>query len=338
MNIKDRLFIPVLNACASVVPFAALRKITGQKVIFPTYHLISDRNVPHVGHLYKIRSEKLFLEDLEFMLRHFKPITIDELLKWRNGQVRLDKPSFFLSFDDGLREIKDVIAPILIKKGIPAAFFINPAFIGNNEMMFRNKASLLIDLFKRKKINFNRTFYTTGIGQDNFIQKVKSVKYQERDILNKLAIASEFSFSDYLKENKPYLESEEIMQLKQQGFHIGAHSLDHPLYEQISLEEQVVQTSESIDFIVNNDFSRLRTFAFPFTDHGVSAALFNKMYGEIRLDCSFGVAGIKHENYNFHFQRIPMEKSLDSARQIIAAEFIYYILKSPLGKNHIKRK
>ncbi|GAL83844.1 regulatory protein [Sporocytophaga myxococcoides] len=338
MNIKDSLLTPILNACASVLPFAALQKITGQKVIFPTYHLVSDQNVPHVDNLYKIRNEKLFLDDLEFMLRHFNPITIDELLKWRNGQLRLDRPSFFLSFDDGLREVKDVIAPILLKKGIPAAFFINPAFTDNREMMYRNKASLLIDLFKKKKINFKRTFDTTRIEKENFIQKVKSIKYKERDILDKLALASEFSFSDYLKEKRPYLESEEVMELKKLGFHIGAHSLDHPLYEQISLEQQELQTLESIDFVINNDFSRLRTFAFPFTDYGVSAALFNKMYKEMRLDCSFGVAGIKHENYIFHFQRIPMEKSLDSARQIFAAEYIYYILKSPLGKNHIKRK
>lgn len=338
MNIKETLFFPILKVCASAVPFGPIKKLTGQKVIFPTYHLVSDKEVPHVGNLYQIRNEKLFNEDLEFMLKHFNPISIDELLKWRNGQLRLGKPSFFLSFDDGLREVKEVIAPILIKKGIPAAFFINPAFTDNRELMFRNKASLLIDLFKRKKINFKRTFDTTGIKEDQFIQIVKSVKYKERDLLDNLALASEFSFSDYLKERKPYLDSEEIMQLKQLGFHIGAHSLDHPLYEQLTLEEQVVETSESVDYIINKGFSKLRTFAFPFTDHGVSAALFNQMYEKMSLDCSFGVAGIKHENYKFHFQRIPMEKSLDSARQIIATEYIYYILKSPLGKNHINRK
>lgn len=338
MNIKENLFIPILKVCASAVPFSALKKLTGQKVLFPTYHLISNREVPHVSNLYQIRNEKLFHEDLEFMLRHFNPISIDELLKWRNGQLRLDKPSFFLSFDDGLREVKEVIAPILIKKGIPAAFFINPAFIDNRELMFRNKASLLIDLFKRKKVNLKKTFDSTGVKEERFIQIVKSAKYRERDILDKLALASEFSFWDYLKEKKPYLESEEVMQLKQQGFHIGAHSMDHPLYEQITLEEQAGQTSESVDFIIDKDFSKLKTFAFPFTDYGVSAALFNRMYEAMRLDCSFGVAGIKHENFKFHFQRIPMEKSLNSARQIIATEYIYYILKSPFGKNHINRK
>ncbi|WP_051313362.1 polysaccharide deacetylase family protein [Sporocytophaga myxococcoides] len=338
MNIKDNLFIPVLNTWASFTPFSVLKKLGGQKVIFPTYHLVSNQEVPHVGNLYKIRSEKLFCEDLEFMLRHFNPISIDDLLKWRNGQLNLNKPSFFLSFDDGLREVKEVIAPNLIKRGIPAAFFINPAFVDNRELMFRNKASLLIDLFKKRKINFQRTFERTGVKEGQFIQMVKSVKYRERDILDQLALASEFSFSDYLKEKKPYLDSEEIMQLKHQGFHIGAHSMDHPLYEELTLEEQVAQTSESIDSIISKDFSSLKTFAFPFTDHGVSAALFNQMYENMRVDCSFGVAGIKHENFKFHFQRIPMEKSLDSARHIIAAEYIYYILKSPLGKNHINRK
>jgi peptidoglycan/xylan/chitin deacetylase (PgdA/CDA1 family) len=332
MNSKENVLLPFLKGIGSIVPVSFLIRITGQKVILPTYHLISDQQVPHVRNLYFIRSKKLFLEDLEFLLRHYAPISIEELLDWKRGNKPLAKPSFFLSFDDGLREVKEVIAPILVKKGIPAAFFVNPDFVDNKELMFRNKASLLIDLFRKGKINLKKTAEETGIREDHFVLKVKSVTYKERALLDRLAEVSGFSFSEYLKIQRPYLETEELLELKQQGFHIGAHSMDHPLYEQIPLEEQIAQTAESVRYVGEKGFSGVKTFAFPFTDHGVPAALFHQMYGAMKLDGSFGVAGIKHEQFDFHFHRIPMEKSLASARHIIATEYLYYILKSTLWK------
>jgi len=66
----------------------------------------------------------------------------------KNGQP-LTRQSFFLSFDDGLREPLDIIAPILKQKGVPATFFVNTATLDNLEMLYRHKASLLVDHVRR---------------------------------------------------------------------------------------------------------------------------------------------------------------------------------------------
>ena len=53
---------------------------------------------------------------------------------------------------------------------------------------------------------------------------------------------------------------------------------------------------------------------------------------------SFGTSGLKDENLDFHFQRIPMEYSSKySAKTIIKGELFYYILKRFINKNKIKR-
>ena len=47
------------------------------------------------------------------------------------GSGKLDRRCLHLTFDDGFRELHDVVAPILLRKGIPATFFVNSAFIDN---------------------------------------------------------------------------------------------------------------------------------------------------------------------------------------------------------------
>ena len=74
----------------------------------------------------------------------YKPITTFELKKFITENSALPKNAFLLSFDDGLKEVFTTIAPILLKKGVPASFFINPCFIDNNELFYRYKISLLI--------------------------------------------------------------------------------------------------------------------------------------------------------------------------------------------------
>ncbi len=129
-------------------PVELLTKITGKNTIFPFYHIVSNDKVPHVEHLYPIRTTQKFEQDLDFFLNHYTPIEIDDIIDSTLHGKPLKKNSFLLSFDDGLSEVYDIIAPILLRKGIPAIFFINSGFIDNKDLFFRYKASILIEKLK----------------------------------------------------------------------------------------------------------------------------------------------------------------------------------------------
>ena len=131
--------------------FKTLATITGQKVIFPFYHAVAD-NVPiHLKPLYNVRSSKQFEEDLDTLLKIYKPISLSEFYKNLKGEVKIPKYAFHISFDDGLREFGDVAWPILKRKGIPASLFVNPSFVDNNALFFRFKAAVLLDYLKKNK-------------------------------------------------------------------------------------------------------------------------------------------------------------------------------------------
>jgi peptidoglycan/xylan/chitin deacetylase (PgdA/CDA1 family) len=144
-------------------------------------------------------------------------------------------------------------------------------------------------------------------------------------------------FDAFLQKQKPYLTTEQVKTLIQQGFQFGAHSIDHPQYQFLPLAEQLRQTQVSMDFVQQKFDLSYRIFAFPFTDFGVSQAFFDALKANNIVDFSFGCAGQKYERFDGHAHRIPFEKGDWSAQNIYYREYFYYLAKALIGKNVIKR-
>ncbi|MFN3404337.1 MAG: polysaccharide deacetylase family protein [Cytophagaceae bacterium] len=342
MNIK-RTFFSLAGIAAPLVPLNLYAAITSLKLIMPTYHLIDDEeNVPHVNRLYPVRNRKFFLRDIEFFSQ-FNFLSLQDIIKIAKGEKKIDKPSVFISFDDGFRQVHDVVAPILIQKGIPATVFLNSSTLDNKDLMFRNKASLIMNLISGRDFSIKEFNEKSGMrmeSKSDLSSFVRSIRYFQKEKLDEIARFAGVDFNDFLKSYRPYLNSEQVRNLLTSGFDIGAHSIDHPLYSEIPLEEQVRQTTTNINFLKEKFGINSCSFAFPFTDNGVQNSFFRYFYHENcgLLDVSFAGAGLKKDPCRFHFQRIPMEKSLSSASRIISSEYLYYIAKSVFNKNTIKRK
>lgn len=325
-----------------ILPFSWIKYPFRKKSVFPFYHLVTDDPAPHAEALYPVVSVKRFQEDLNFFLRHFYPMTFDQVLNVASGNPLAGKtPGFFLTFDDGMREMAETVAPILFAKGIHAAFFVNPAFIGNRELFYRHKASLLISGIRMpgKDLKARHCAKLLGCKPEELISRIFSVGIHEIHILDKLATYLEIDFQQFLREKKPYMELSQLRKLQQEGFIIGSHSHNHPLFSEIPEEEMKKQLAESMEWLQNNLEICKRTFAFPFTDDRVPGSFFRWMTEFAKIDVSFGTAGFKTEGIVRHIQRIPMEKrGTGSAKQIIRGEFSYSFVRSIFGKNKLIRK
>ncbi|HYQ58821.1 MAG TPA: polysaccharide deacetylase family protein, partial [Draconibacterium sp.] len=122
-----------------ISPVFSTRKLLASKtpVFLPFYHVVSNKKLPHILN-YPVINEKEFERELDFYLKYFTPVTLEELV---NSSTAGN--CFHISIDDGLKECTEVIAPILYKKGIPATFFVNSGFVDNKNLFHRYKASLL---------------------------------------------------------------------------------------------------------------------------------------------------------------------------------------------------
>ncbi len=281
---KEILF-KIISLITVIIPTKILINLSSKKVIYPFYHIVSNNPPPHIKHLYPVRSIKQFEKDLDFLQKHFTA---------SNFPVKGSNPQFVLSFDDGLSEVYDIIAPILKKRNIPAILFVNSAFVENKDM---------------------------------FSNYILSLKKENPNI----------DFKDYLKSEKPYLTKQQISELKAEGFTVGAHSINHPLFSEISEEEQIRQTKESIKFVTENFGGTQNLFAFPFTDNGVKDSFFEIVFNENIAEYTFGTAGIKDDNIKNNIQRIPVEKYGLSAKRHIKTELLLYFVKRVLKKEKVSR-
>jgi len=124
-------------------------------------------------------------------------------------------------------------------------------------------------------------------------------------------------------------------ELINQGFTFGAHSKNHPLYSELTLEEQLEQTLSSLEVISAQFKLDYNVFSFPFTDDKVKKSFFDAIANKI--DLTFGSAGLKEDSVKTNLQRIPMETKFD-AEVHIKTQYVAYLIKRLIGKWKIKRK
>ena len=317
---------------------------SNKKLLIPLYHSVNDFTPDHIKNLYSLRSVKQFRSDLDFILKHFEPISVDQLISHIQNHEPVKKNSFILTFDDGLRELKDLIAPILLQKGIQAIFFVNTAFVDNKDLFYRYKASLIIEhLASLNQKNLGDISEILNIKSQNkglIVTAILKINYLNKYLLDDIANKLHFSYEQFLKTTKPYLSLDDLKDLQQKGFAIGAHSVDHPEYFNLALDDQLKQTVESVNWLKEKINPKYNLFAFPFTDYGISKTFFDSVYdnSELNLNLSFGCAGIKDDYHPNHLQRLPVEENKGSASYIIRKEYFAYLLKKIIGKNKIDRK
>jgi peptidoglycan/xylan/chitin deacetylase (PgdA/CDA1 family) len=333
----------ILSVFSRAFSAKTLLRAGNPSLVAPFYHLVSMETPLHVKHLYTAVTPKQFEADIDFILKHFTPIGV-ESIHLINQSERPAKPYAFLSFDDGFREMITVVAPILLSKGVPATFFVNPAFVDNKDMLYRCKLSLIAE----KANVLGNSFFVPDFlikewganarSKTGFLKNLFKLKYSDGEKINQIANAYDVDLANYLAINRPYLSMYELKQLEQMGFGIGAHSHNHPNFADISLEQQIAEVENSVNWVQTHFPNQQKTFAFPFSNAGVNPALYNHFFNEnsSSIYAMFGTSGLKPVDGFALYHRIPMEVKGKSAEQILKSEFLYYIAKKIFGMHAAK--
>ena len=336
MSISKHLFLKT----ADLLPLSYLKKKSVANTLLPYHHTVSNNFLPHIGHLYPYKNEEQFEKDIIYLKKNFEPIHPDELLVFIEKNNSLPKNKFLLSFDDGFKEVHDVVAPILKQHNLPALIFINPKFIDNIEMFYRNKLSLLIgEVLKNKKdIKILKAVASllkkTTDDVNEIVLHLKNIR-KETGLINELAALLNFSFSDYLQAKQPYLTLAQLHSLKEQGFTIGGHSYSHPYYSQLNLMQQMEETNSSLDFVQTNKLCDKRYFSFPHSDTSLPQNLFTEL--KKNTDLLFGIQNQKIELENNMLHRFNAERPSLALEKQVKGILLYSWANEKLGKNKIIR-
>ena len=322
-SLKNKVLAPLIN----IIPFSLIKNLGFRKLVVFYYHVVNDEDVPHIRHLYKYKGTKQFSDDLDFLQRNYSPIGLPDVIGWVRGKKDLQPNCLLLTFDDGFREIFDVIAPILLEKGIPATFFISSAFLDNKELCYEHKASLLVEkicqgISPGTKEAIKEILEKNDIFFSSLAEGILGVGYKRRGALDKVSEILLVDFKEYLAEKRPYLTLGHVKSLIDRGFTIGSHSIDHPYYSALSLAEQMEQTIVSVKDIRETFGLDYGAFAFPHNDTGVIPEFFKSVQESGLVDITFGTGGMLDGALPSHRQRISLEKPVLPARELIAWQYM----------------
>ena len=330
MNVRLKILLSKILFPIPLRPFQNYLRI---KLIIPCWHLISDDNSEHFYFNSSIKNLRSFIDDLDYFLRHYTPVELDDIINHLNGTKLLKKNSFMPTFDDGFREVHDIIAPALFKKGIKSIFFITTSCVDNKELLYPHKMRLLIRYLNsftdKKKINeVNCLLLQNQVPGINIVDRLKRISYNKRRLLDRVAEILGLDFSQYLVKKQPYLTTNQIRKLLKEGFEIGSHSIDHPRFQEISLEEQIRQVKESTDWLSNTFNFNCRAFAFPFADDNVSSEFYDIISKITTIRLTMGKWGFLTKNNLKNVPRLLMESDIPKARDLIQYELVRFFFKN----------
>lgn len=310
----------------SWIPLTVWHQLVGVELLVPHWHVASDQDLPHISGTYRYRTLRQFAADLEFFLRYYIPVSLSDVIHHLDGVRQLPKRCFLPTFDDGFREIYEPVAPLLYRHGVSAVFFLIMSAIDNRELCYPQKKSLLLHALRlhggpTTEREISQLLARAGIPGVSAAFQIRAIHYRHRHLLDDLAPLLQCDFSAYLRSVQPYLASPQVLDLMRRGFAVGAHSVDHPLYSELTLEEQLHQTRRSVAWLSQHFSYECQSFAFPYQDTGMSPDFFTLAFDAGSLKVSFGIGGLRPHFFRRNIPRFSMERTNLPASHIVSRQF-----------------
>jgi peptidoglycan/xylan/chitin deacetylase (PgdA/CDA1 family) len=198
------------------------------------YHVVSDRPLAHVRHLYAYKSPAQFAQDLALLARRFRLVAHEDIVRHVRGEGRLPPGAAAISFDDGFGECFDVVRPLLLAHGVPCTFFVVRDLLDNRLLMHKNAVSLCLealagwpdagipDLASRLAVALDVRLR----GRAEIVRLLRRFTVHDRERVAVAAGALGVDLEAALRE-RPYLTLDQVRQLARDGFTIGGHTCRH---------------------------------------------------------------------------------------------------------------
>ena len=313
------------------------------QTIFTYYHTVNNEKLNYLDNLFSFKNEKHFKNDIELLLNNYQPLNPDFFLKdFKYNQI--PKNHFLLTFDDGLSQIFDVIAPILYEKKISAIFFVNPHYIDNKNFFVRHVISVLIDIILNNKYDkeiIQEINYLLSLKKSSskslLINDLKKINFDSENILLRITELLKVDINTELKKKKPFISKNQIKEMIEMGFYFGGHTMTHPRLNTINYNDQKKEIIDSINWLKLNFKINYSFFAFPYTDRGISKKLIKSIFKYDNSSIVFGNSGLKKDFDERIIQRFSLEKPNQNTSKLIVSENLYKFCNKLIGNYNITR-
>lgn len=231
------------------------------------YHLVFPDNTPkgawNAGLVLRLAQ---FKRQITWLTRNFSVVSLDEYITEYLGSGSVPKKKIALTFDDGYKEVFDLVAPFLVEKKVPATFFANTSHLNDSELLWFVYFNALCSERCYPSVEINSLAYPLTSFRSSMLawrllirlarQSGDPIKYS-RDFAKKYPLPPHI-ISKYIG-----LGADQIRQIGASEFlAVGGHTTSHPYLDQISAEEQVVQIRSNKELLESLSGKPVKFFAY----------------------------------------------------------------------------
>lgn len=251
--------------------FNLFRFINKNKLIILYYHrVVKKEDLVNITNKHLCVDTESFENQMKFLSQFYNPIGEKEVILAIEGKSKIPEYSVWVTFDDGFKDNYKNAYPILKKYKIPATFFITTGFVDGQVMPCEDYIEKAIRMSNLKEIKFN-------LNKEAYKYSLHSEEQKTNTIKSLLAVMRDKNITEdkYLKEliesfkiqtkdiTELFMSWNDVKELRNNGFSIGAHTVNHKILSNLSKEEITKEIFESKYEIEKNLGENIFSFAYP---------------------------------------------------------------------------
>lgn len=210
-------------------------------------------------------SESEFSEQMSLLAQAMTPISLTMFQAWLYEGSSLPRNPVLITFDDGYRNNLLRAAPILLKHGIPAVFFLTAAHLGQNRLLWPTEVYRAILYWPGSEIPLPDGS-SINVAQ-NELQKRVALAGWARGYCKSLSEEFKNQYIERLREPAfpmlspeeaemfGFLSWEEAIRMQKLGFDLGSHTLEHCILTQVHsdrLHRELKSSKDQIEGVMGN--------------------------------------------------------------------------------------
>jgi len=246
------------------------------KITIVMYHYVRDLKHSRYPEIKGLDIE-LFKEQIQYILKHYKVIRMEELIEAVLNQIKLPNNSLLLTFDDAYKDHFEFVFPFLDELGIQGSFFPPAKAIQEYQVLDVNKIHFILasvedkkriisdiysmmDKFREEYPLESNIYYDNKLKAEECRHDIKEVVFIKRMLQRELPeklrnIIVNLFFTKYVSKDESlfsrelYMNIDQLRCMRRKGMYIGSHGYDHYWLNTLSREQQQKEVELSIIFL-----------------------------------------------------------------------------------------
>lgn len=281
MKRKIKVFLSSLLYYSGLLHFIRLwNNLNGKRLTVLAFHRVAGKETFMDG-LPTIRvSIEIFEQLLQFILKHYKVISLHDYLHHLQTKQDFPQNCLLLTFDDGYEEVLTNALPVLKKYNLPAVMFAPTAMIDTDNTFWWDSLYATLANFENGRLETGEKQDSTTGGYWKRIEEISRKPGWQRDndilalidslqdsdaniretLLNRFDSSVAF---DYHANLPGVMNWQQVKEFRNSGFEVGSHTVHHHFLTSVSAAEadsELKLSKTRLEEMLNED---VVSFSYP---------------------------------------------------------------------------